>query len=440
MKTSVICHHDTSVIANSSHDKRVILFSSHNLSPSGAAIGNQVWEELRRVDSNISQESFDFLSIALAVIAADTFILRSTSPTGFSRNIHLEVGVQQIDLWEGLKIHLEQTLLFLSGDKWRVSFLPNGKTAPKLSDRRRLRNLTSSHGVDSVSLFSGGLDSLIGAIDLLQEGYSPMLVSRSTQKDCSYQEKLKEAIKSKHHFSANDSPISEWATEDSTRTRSILFLALAACVSTSVCSRSKYERVSLILPENGLIAINPPLSTRRIGALSTRTAHPFYLQNIQHIFDQTGISVQIVNPYQFLTKGEALENCKDRDMIHQLATESVSCGKWKRSGVQCGRCIPCLIRRAAFHHAEIEDTTIYQSTTKFGKNDLVRTLESGNNHKDLSSLIYSLQAYDNDEVSKMTMKSGPLPVEPEIRNQYYDVVRRGRNELRRFLRSKNIRV
>lgn len=30
---------------------------------------------------------------------------------------------------------------------------------------------------DSVSLFSGGLDSLIGAIDLLEDGATPLLVS-----------------------------------------------------------------------------------------------------------------------------------------------------------------------------------------------------------------------------------------------------------------------
>ena len=34
---------------------------------------------------------------------------------------------------------------------------------------------------------------------------------------------------------------------------------------------------SLAVPENGLIALNVPLDPLRLGALSTRTTHPFYI-------------------------------------------------------------------------------------------------------------------------------------------------------------------
>ncbi|MCZ7581789.1 MAG: hypothetical protein M5U21_13400 [Fimbriimonadaceae bacterium] len=52
--------------------------------------------------------------------------------------------------------------------------------------------------------------------------------------------------------------------------------------------------------------MNVPLTSLRIGSLSTRTTHPYFLRQIQSIWDAVGLNVEIQNPYQFRTKGELL--------------------------------------------------------------------------------------------------------------------------------------
>lgn len=44
--------------------------------------------------------------------------------------------------------------------------------------------------------------------------------------------------------------------------------------------------------------------------------------------------------------------------MQQLIGQSTSCGKYGRHGLtHCGRCVPCMVRRAAFMKAGIMDST-----------------------------------------------------------------------------------
>jgi Reverse transcriptase (RNA-dependent DNA polymerase) len=96
----------------------------------------------------------------------------------------------------------------------------------------------------------------------------------------------------------------------------------------------------LFVPENGLISINPPLTRRRVGSLSTRTTHPHFVSWIQTVFDSVRLGVTMVNLYRWKTKGEMLEECVD-PTIAEMAAASYSCGKGKRLNKHCGRCVPC---------------------------------------------------------------------------------------------------
>ncbi len=70
--------------------------------------------------------------------------------------------------------------------------------------------------------------------------------------------------------------------------------------------------------------------------------------------------MQLVNPYQFKTKGEMLIECADQDLLKAHAHISTSCGRFMRNGYRhCGRCVPCLIRRASFHAWGQPDRTDY---------------------------------------------------------------------------------
>ena len=58
------------------------------------------------------------------------------------------------------------------------------------------------------------------------------------------------------------------------RGRSFNFLAMAM-LGLSVVQRINGNDINKIfIPENGYISLNPPLTRRRIGSLSTRTTHP----------------------------------------------------------------------------------------------------------------------------------------------------------------------
>ena len=52
----------------------------------------------------------------------------------------------------------------------------------------------------------------------------------------------------------------------------------------------------LIVPENGFISINVPLTFARSGSSSTRTTHPYYFKLFQELLLNLGLNIEIFNP------------------------------------------------------------------------------------------------------------------------------------------------
>jgi hypothetical protein len=77
------------------------------------------------------------------------------------------------------------TLNFLTGDRWGVFFRERHRQHAELVQRPR-ELVPSPH--TSVCLFSGGLDSFTGAIDLLAAGENPLFVSHYWDASTSSQE------------------------------------------------------------------------------------------------------------------------------------------------------------------------------------------------------------------------------------------------------------
>lgn len=74
-----------------------------------------------------------------------------------------------------------------------------------------------------------------------------------------------------------------------------------------------------------------------------------FIDMLQRVLDTLGINVQFQLPYRFKTKGEMMRECLDQDLLQKWAADSTSCGRFRTYNRQhCGRCVPCLIRRAAF--------------------------------------------------------------------------------------------
>jgi 7-cyano-7-deazaguanine synthase in queuosine biosynthesis len=378
-----------------------------------AGLGRQLLDAVFQLPATPSALAWDFLSFALATFAADRFVLRHGSPDGWTRMISLEVDVHDPMPWQKEAKTLAALLRFLTGDIWYVHFRSGGIAVPEFDP-----SLTDR---DCACLFSGGMDSLIGAGDLMASGRRPIVVSQASPKEAQTQKYLAERLRlSDYHFDGRARERFTPPYESSSRARSLLFIAYGALAATSLWRR-KGKAVELFIPENGFIAVNPPLTHRRLGSLSTRTTHPFFLAHLQEIFDRIGMGVLLRNPYAGLTKGEMITRCQNPTSIRYLST-SYSCGKGKRLNMHCGRCVPCLIRRAAFHKAGIPDKTSYASAKlgAHGRNDDVFAMRYAVAKHRLSSAHWAGAA-------------GPLPTNPADAQIRRKVVGRGLTELQAFL-------
>ncbi|MCC4820876.1 hypothetical protein LMH81_30610, partial [Vibrio lentus] len=98
----------------------------------------------------------------------------------------MHIPVINEKLWGNLSERLSSILSFLTGDQWKFTFTKTLLEVPKpiVSNKSKAR-LNSFKGLNSVCLFSGGLDSAVGAIDILngKSNYKPLLLSHAYRGD-----------------------------------------------------------------------------------------------------------------------------------------------------------------------------------------------------------------------------------------------------------------
>jgi hypothetical protein len=139
-----------------------------------------------------------------------------------------------------------------------------------------------------------------------------------------------------------------------------VFITLGVLAATLLADYNDGAIIPLYLCENGFISLNPALTPLRVGSLSTRTAHPFYVRAMQNLLLRVGLRVELRNPYSAQTKGEMMLGCADQHLLQDIAHTATSCGKYRTHGYKhCGRCVPCQVRRAAFFRWEFPDATQY---------------------------------------------------------------------------------
>lgn len=332
----------------------VVLYDQPATEQQGSA-GEGARDEIlhRRLDP--APRAWDLLSIALSVITADFAVLRSGSPDGWTREIELDIAVGEPEFWTAQAGLLVDALAFLTTDRWSLRFHPGGFRPAAPPELVRPEE-------NSVVLLSGGLDSLIGAIDLTAIGHRPFAVSHTVRGDADKQGEFATRIGGGlTHLALNHNARSPGLQEPSQRSRSLIFITFAAMVATSLQRYFQGENVTLFICENGFIALNPPLTGGRVGSLSTRTAHPEFLGRLQRVLEAAELRVTISNPYIAKTKGAMMRECSDQNLLLAEAIRSTSCGRFQRFNYrQCGRCVPCQVRRAAFlNWGGTQDTTDY---------------------------------------------------------------------------------
>jgi 7-cyano-7-deazaguanine synthase in queuosine biosynthesis len=288
-----------------------------------------------------------FLLAALGVWAGDKLLPRSSQPDAWTRVVALHLPTTKE--WAGLFPRLSPVLSFLSGDLWTL------KARESPCDLGFTGKWEHSWQPDAVALFSGGLDSLAGAIDQLESGRRLLLVSHHDYGQLAATQQALAGALIEHYGPERAQHLNlrvqfPEAPELTLRSRSLLYLALGVTAAAAFG-----PEMPLLLPENGWVSLNPPLTLNRLGAYTTRTTHPYFLKQITRLWRDAGLNHPLINPYQHLTKGEVLAQCHNHDLLQQLARLSSSCARpvasrWRRGPKgECGYCYPCLLRRAALH-------------------------------------------------------------------------------------------
>jgi len=175
----------------------------------------------------------------MAVAAADEAFPRSKSADGWTRKIEIEVALKYPSIWNPYLEKLEEIFRFLTGDFWKISVTSDGSEPPKASN-------VINYRATCVSLLSGGLDSLIGSIDLYADGESPLFLSKIVTGDSDKQKKIVKALRAeKHHLQWSYKSRSTLAGDIQTRGRSIVFLAYAVLASSALKAKKESENESL---------------------------------------------------------------------------------------------------------------------------------------------------------------------------------------------------
>lgn len=423
MKKIICAPEGFDFVARQPGDLQIVLYG-HTYERGRGEIGATVRNVIQHRKIEPVPRAWDLLSIALSVVAADIGVQRNDSPDGWTRQLDLRVAVSDPDFWTTQRDLLNQQLRFLTTDIWNVSFLEGGlQFVPAKS--------TIKPDQDCVVLLSGGLDSLVGTIDLVKaHGRNPYVVSQVSQGDKQKQSFFASRIGGGlAHLQLNHNAECPGLNERSQRARSIIFLAYGVLMATALKQYNEGKPVMLYVCENGFISINPPLTVSRLGSLSTRTTHPVFIRLFQQLLNNAGLRVTVENPYQFMTKGEMLKNCTDQPFLRKYAHTSTSCGRYARNGyTHCGRCLPCLIRRAAFYAWGAKDKTKYIYT------NLSRNDKDHARYDDVRSAAMAVATVREEGLSKWAGPALSTALLGDV-TSYNEVVRRGLDELAAFLKA-----
>lgn len=334
---------------------------------------------LRRVPDRLT----DLLEIAAYVFTADAATRRGAewedaAVEPWSRDFRFVLPVRDPVFWSSPHTQdlLAATLTFMSDDKWAFDFC-------ELERRQTIqmylefgdRDQWPLHGIERVTMFSGGLDSLAGAVEAGHRGEPLVLVShRPVAKLSKRQTTLYRRLRDR--FGANVLHVPVWMNKEANlgrehtqRTRSFLFAVLGTVVAE--CIQAKGVRFY----ENGVVSLNLPVADEVLRARASRTTHPLTLHRLTALLSHVcGRRLIVDNPYLFHTKSDVVRVLADHN-AGDLIPFSCSCPHTmfqSRSRWHCGTCSQCIDRRVAMiatGQQEHDPTTDYVSDVFTGPRD-----------------------------------------------------------------------
>ncbi len=315
--------------------------------------------------ANLPDEALDLIEIAALVYAVDASVPRGgpTDPRlaeAWYRRFVLEVPVRNLALWTDPEVSrdLEETLLFLSGDRFRFDFVRH--VPPDEGEARFFEFGDGGSWLpDAIMLFSGGLDSFAGALEEIVDRRNKVaLVSHfSSTKLAPIQRDLFIAMREQlgkeklRHFPTRVQLSTGTNREGTHRTRSFLFAALG------IVTASVFGQTAVSFHENGVVSLNLPPVGNVLSTRATRTTHPQTLHRFQRLFSRVfQQETRVDNPLFWRTKTEVLQTIERLGMADQIR-HTRSCADTHNQSTQhphCGRCSQCVDRRFAVLAAGLE--------------------------------------------------------------------------------------
>ena len=355
----------------------------------------------------------DLLVVASTIFACDIKAKRGMRED-INRQMVLTIPVVNVHAFDGQKVTLRRILRKLSNDNWDITFVrAPGDPEPQL---------TWPSVTGKTLLFSGGLDSLAAAVDLLDE-YGPGQVQLASHKTgntttIASQNRLHEYLEGRYgaagrlqrvglRTGGRNTEEAEFSEdpEITQRTRSFMFLTIAA-----LAARRRGMSEIVMIAENGPLAIHLPLSAGRIGAFSTHTAHPEVVSRATEFFSAVlQYPITVENPFLYKTKAEVVAKLAAH---HQEAIPlSMSCWKGARVGKHCGFCIPCYIRRIALEAHGVKVDEWKRDMFEENVGTLPAEDDGKRNLSDLAEFVYNFRTLSDAELD--------IPY-CELNNPYFD--------------------
>lgn len=306
------------------------------------------------VAQNVPDLLTDLLDVAVYVFAADQGSTRGgarDSGEKWRRDFRFHIPVRSPDTWKSDAVSnaLADALSFVSDDTFEFVFTKLDRPPPI---QLYFDHLQPDFQVEEVMLFSGGLDSLAGAIhEVLAEQHSVALVSHDS---ASKRKPVLSALANElsqiasprvvRHIPVWAAKSDEVGAEYTQRTRSFLYASLAACVARLL------GRDRIRFYENGVTSMNLPIAPQVVGSRATRTTHPQTIRAFGRffsaLFDRT---FRVESPFVWKTKTDIVRVIKDSGH-GDLVAKTVSCSRTfeaTKLHTHCGRCSQCIDRRFA---------------------------------------------------------------------------------------------
>ena len=320
----------------------------------------------------VPDRCLDLLEIAAYAFAADRLTARGSRDAveyqSWSRSLHFLVRVRDYEFWRQSSVRkaLTDALQFATGDHAYEFTFQAGHTTPPTSLFDRESFSMEPGGDLSVMLFSGGIDSLAGAVHRLEETSEHVCLVSHLSQGGTIRTQRGLAYALQQHYSGRVSPY-QFKTnlqkvqrrEETQRSRPFLFGSIAFALATA------FGRDRFCVYENGVTSLNFARRDDLINARASRTTHPQTVGRLVNLFSIIAEKpFYIETPFLWYTKSEVVGYLKDSGRGHLLPS-SVSCSHTYNSGpnaTHCGECFQCLDRRIGIYGAgadQLDNESLY---------------------------------------------------------------------------------